>query len=155
MGADVLDQPIVQFLKLDSLSAVVGGHSKRGRSATVAAAMFSLKLLQGVRRAGIATFLPSLGGLTTMIDVGANLRCRPEHLFQYGIMAAEYTGHFLDKPDCTIGLLNIGHEDAKGTELIRETRQLDLQMDQPVWVKIDPTAINLYDQTSGLLLTPE
>ncbi len=39
--------------------------------------------------------------------------------------------------------------------MIRETRQLDLQMDQPVWVKIDPAAINLYDQTSGRLLTPE
>ncbi len=92
--------------------------------ATVAAAMFNIKLLEGVRRAGIATFLPSLKGRTTLIDVGANLRCQPEHLFQYGVMASIYVKYILSVEDPTIGLLNIGEEDAKGNDLVKRTWEL-------------------------------
>jgi glycerol-3-phosphate acyltransferase PlsX len=92
--------------------------------ATVAAAIFSLKLLDGVRRAGIATFLPTIHGRATVIDVGANLSCRPEHLLQYGIMGCEYVRLILGNPEPNIGLLNIGQEEKKGNDLVRETRQL-------------------------------
>jgi glycerol-3-phosphate acyltransferase PlsX len=92
--------------------------------ATVASAIFSLKLLEGVRRAGIATFLPTIRGRATVIDVGANVKCRPEHLLQYGIMAGEYVRLILGQEEPTIGLLNIGQEDEKGNELVKETRQM-------------------------------
>ena len=97
--------------------------------AAVAAAIFALKLLEGVRRAGIATFLPTVKGRTVVIDVGANLRCKPEQLFQYGVMASVYTQLFLDKPKPTIKLLNVGEEEGKGTDLVKETRRLFLEAD--------------------------
>jgi len=50
-------------------------------------------------------------------------------------------------------LIHVQHDDT--ALVVRETRQLDLQMDQSVWVKIDPSAINLYDKASGRLLTPD
>jgi glycerol-3-phosphate acyltransferase PlsX len=97
--------------------------------AAVAAAVFSLKMLEGIRRAGIATFLPTVKGRTVVIDVGANLRCKPEHLLQYGIMASVYSRFFLGRPRPEIALLNIGEEEAKGNDLVKETRRAFLESD--------------------------
>lgn len=93
--------------------------------ATVACAMMVLRNLPGVRRTGIAVELPARGGEHTILcDVGANISCRPLHLYHYGIMASRYAEGMFGVTNPTVGLLNVGSEDTKGTELVRETAAL-------------------------------
>ncbi len=91
--------------------------------AMVAAATMLLGLLPGVRRAGIAVTLPAGDRSVVLMDVGANVQPKPIHLFQYGLMAAEYSKIY-GVEDPKVALLNIGSEDSKGNPLVKETRQL-------------------------------
>lgn len=92
--------------------------------AVVCAATLGLGLLPGVERPGIGVVAPSLKGISMVIDVGANIDPKPIQLLQYAIMADAYFRYILDRPNPTVGLLNIGEEEAKGTEFIKETREL-------------------------------
>ncbi len=92
--------------------------------ACVAAAQMRLRRLRGVHRPGIAIVMPTFYGPVTMCDVGANVNCRPSHLFQYALMASEYAKLICKVEDPRVGLLSIGEEDAKGTQLVKETREL-------------------------------
>ena len=92
--------------------------------ATVAAATVLLKPLGGIKRSGIAVTFPTHIGSTTVIDVGANIHCRPIHLLQYSVMASIYCEQILDIDTPRVGLVNIGAESKKGNELVRETRRL-------------------------------
>jgi glycerol-3-phosphate acyltransferase PlsX len=92
--------------------------------AVVCAATLSLRMLPGVERPGIAIVIPSLKGFSLMIDVGANIDPKPVQLLHYGIMGAVYCKHILNKPNPTVGLLNIGEEETKGTEFMKETHEL-------------------------------
>ncbi len=95
--------------------------------AAVAAAALAMGTLEGIRKPGIAAPFPTLsGGECVVIDVGANIKPKPEHLLDYGIMAAEYVTAIVGKPNPRIGLMNVGSEDAKGNELVKETRSLFL-----------------------------
>ncbi len=89
--------------------------------AVVAAGMRTRLYLKGVKRPGIAVVLPTLRGRSVLMDVGANPAARPEHLFQYAVMGAIYARNMLGIEDPRIGLINIGSEDGKGTDLYRET----------------------------------
>lgn len=89
--------------------------------AIVAAASLLLGRLEGVKRPGIAVPMPTESGPCVVIDVGANIYCKPEHLYQYALMAAEYSKAALGQENPTIGLLNIGEEKEKGHSLIQET----------------------------------
>jgi glycerol-3-phosphate acyltransferase PlsX len=93
--------------------------------AMVASALFNAKMfLPGVRRPGIAAIFPSHQGPIVIIDVGANMNAKPEDLYQYGVMGAIYAETILGVTEPKIGLLNVGTEEEKGTELIRSTRAL-------------------------------
>jgi glycerol-3-phosphate acyltransferase PlsX len=93
--------------------------------AMVASALFNAKMfLSGVRRPGIAAIFPSHRGPIVIIDVGANMNAKAEDLYQYGVMGAIYAEEILGVTDPRIGLLNVGTEDEKGTELTRSTRAL-------------------------------
>ncbi len=93
--------------------------------AMVASALFNAKMfLPGVRRPGIAAIFPSHQGPIVIIDVGANMNAKAEDLFQYGIMGSIYAETILGVTNPRIGLLNVGTEDEKGTELTRSTRSL-------------------------------
>jgi glycerol-3-phosphate acyltransferase PlsX len=93
--------------------------------AAVAAATLTWKLIPTVRRAGIAVTFPNRkGGHTVLCDVGANVSCKPLHLFHYGIMAAEYARLIFGTNEPRVGLLNVGSEEGKGNELVKETQQL-------------------------------
>lgn len=111
----------VQLVERKEAEAIV---SAGNTGATVAASTLSLKLLNGVRRPGIAVTLPSVGGPVTIIDVGANIKCKPRHLLQYGVMASAYYEHTHQQPDPKVGLLNVGAEALKGNELVRQTEML-------------------------------
>jgi glycerol-3-phosphate acyltransferase PlsX len=92
--------------------------------AVVCAATLSLGLLPGIERAGIAIITPTLKGIALIIDVGANIDPKPRQLLQYGIMADAYLRYILNKANPTVGLLNIGEEETKGTEFVKETYEL-------------------------------
>ncbi len=92
--------------------------------AVVCAATLGLGLLPGIERPGIAIVAPTLKGISLIIDVGANIDPKPTQLLQYGIMADAYFRYILNRANPTVGLLNIGEEDVKGTEFIRETHEL-------------------------------
>lgn len=99
-------------------SAVVSaGHT----GATMAAALFILGPIKGVERPAIATILPTLQGVAIMLDVGANVDCKPRHLFQFAVMGHAYARKVLQKENPRIGLLSIGEEDTKGNILTKET----------------------------------
>jgi phosphate acyltransferase len=93
--------------------------------AMVASALFNAKMfLPGVRRPGIAAIFPSHRGPIVIIDVGANMNPKAEDLYQYGVMGAIYAETILGVAEPRIGLMNVGSEDDKGTDLTRATRAL-------------------------------
>ncbi|MCK4463892.1 MAG: phosphate acyltransferase, partial [Candidatus Omnitrophica bacterium] len=67
---------------------------------------------------------PTVKEPTLMIDVGANIDPKPTHLFQYAVMGDAYVRYILNKQNPSIGLLNIGEEESKGTDFIKDTRTL-------------------------------
>jgi glycerol-3-phosphate acyltransferase PlsX len=92
--------------------------------AVVCAATLELRLLPGIERPGIAIVTPTLKGVSLIIDVGANIDPKPTQLLQYGIMGDVYSRNILNKENPSIGLLNIGEEEAKGTDFMRQTHEL-------------------------------
>lgn len=101
-----------------SVDAVV---SAGNTGAVVAAGMRTRLYLKGVKRPGIAVVLPNLRGRSVLMDVGANPAARPEHLYQYAVMGSIYARSILGIEEPRVGLINIGSEDGKGTDLYRET----------------------------------
>jgi glycerol-3-phosphate acyltransferase PlsX len=93
--------------------------------AMVASALFNAKMfLPGVRRPGIAAIFPSHKGPIVLIDVGANMSPKAEDLYQYGVMGAIYAETILGLDAPTVGILNVGAEEEKGTDLTKATRAL-------------------------------
>ncbi len=92
--------------------------------ACVAAAQMRLRRLPGVHRPGIAIVTPTLHGPVAICDVGANVSCRPQHLYQYGVMASIYLEAICGVESPRVAILSVGEEDAKGNELVRRTQQL-------------------------------
>jgi len=92
--------------------------------AAVTAAQLILKRIRGVGRPAIATPLPTLHGVTLLLDSGANVDSRPEHLVQSGVMGSIYAEYVYGKKSPKVGLLNIGEEETKGNTLAQETHKL-------------------------------
>ncbi len=92
--------------------------------ALMATAKFVLKTIPGIDRPAIATTLPTRTGHTYVLDLGANVDCTAEHLLQFGIMGSILASAVDRKPAPTVGLLNIGHEDMKGGEVVRRAGEL-------------------------------
>ncbi len=92
--------------------------------AVVCAATLGMRLLEGVERSGIAIILPTLKGTSLLIDVGANIDPKPTHLLQYGIMGEAFSRYILKKNNPSVGLLNVGEEETKGTDFVKETYRL-------------------------------
>jgi glycerol-3-phosphate acyltransferase PlsX len=96
-----------------------------GNTGAMVAGGFRLRLfLKGVRRPGIAAVLPTLKGPCILLDVGANVHPKPEHLFQYGVMGSIFAKHILQREQPRIGLMNVGEEEEKGHSLAKETHDL-------------------------------
>lgn len=92
--------------------------------ATMAAAMFVLKRIQGIDRPAIATVVPNLVDHTLILDVGGNVDCKPQHLVQFALMGSVYVSQMLGKAAPRVGLLSNGEEDSKGNELTRDAKQI-------------------------------
>ncbi len=92
--------------------------------AVVAASTVVLGMMPGVDRPGIGLVIPSLNKLSFMIDVGANTDPKAAHLLQYSLMAMVYAEEVLGIANPSIGLLNIGAEETKGTDFEKEAHKL-------------------------------
>ena len=91
--------------------------------ATLAAAIRKLGRLQGISRPGIASIFPTLKKPVVLMDIGANVDCRPQHLFQFGVMASAVS-RINGVTNPRVGLLSNGEEIGKGNSLIKETYPL-------------------------------
>jgi len=93
--------------------------------ALMALARYLLKTVDGIDRPAIASVLPNEhGGFTTMLDLGANVDCTPEHLLQFAVMGSALVAAIEGRPDPTVGLLNIGSEVIKGSDVIKRAGDL-------------------------------
>ncbi len=92
--------------------------------AAVAAAQLILHRIRGVGRPSIATPMPTPDGVTLMLDSGANVDSKPEHLVQSAVMGSLYAQHVFGIAHPRVGLLNIGEEETKGNEQAKETYPL-------------------------------
>ncbi|MBI3189780.1 MAG: phosphate acyltransferase PlsX [Ignavibacteriales bacterium] len=99
---------------------VSAGHT----GAMVSASTIILGRLEGVSRPTIGAFLPSEKGVCLLLDAGANVDCRPQHLFEFAIMGSIYAKEMFNFPNPSIGLLNVGEEESKGNEVVKETHKL-------------------------------
>ncbi|MHC4453666.1 MAG: phosphate acyltransferase PlsX, partial [Planctomycetota bacterium] len=119
-----VDSSITRSVKLVAEREADAVVSAGNTGATVAAASLFLRTLENVKRPGIAVSIPTFHGACMVIDSGANIQCKPAHLMQYGVMASVFCEYVLNIEKPRVGLLNIGEEDAKGNELVKETFSL-------------------------------
>ncbi len=132
-----MDEPPVQAMraKKDSSMRVAVNLVKSGEAhacvsagnpgALMAISRFVLKTLPGIDRPAIATVLPNMrGGYTYVLDLGANVDCTPEQLMQFGVMGAMLVSAVEHKERPSVGLLNIGVEDIKGNETVKQAAEL-------------------------------
>jgi phosphate acyltransferase len=107
----------VDLVKRGQADAIVSaGHT----GAAVAACMIKLRTLEGIDRPGIAAILPTQFNVFVLVDAGANIDARPDHLLQYAIMGSVYSSHVLGYKRPSVGLISLGEEDVKGTEKTKE-----------------------------------
>lgn len=92
--------------------------------ALLATSRFVLKTIPGIDRPALAVVLPTISGHTYVLDLGANVNCTAEHLFQFGVMGATLVSSIENKPNPSIGLLNIGEEDIKGNDVVKQAARL-------------------------------
>ncbi len=92
--------------------------------ALMATARFVLKMIPGIGRPAIISTLPSVFGHTHMLDLGGNVDCTAEHLYQFAIMGEEVVKAVEDIDKPRVGLLNIGEEDTKGNEQVKSAAAL-------------------------------
>ena len=110
-----------RLVKEGQAEAVVSAGST---GAQMAAALLILNRITGVERPAIATVMPGRNGPKVLVDSGANVDCRPKHLEQFALMGSVYASTILKIANPRVGLLNIGEEETKGTELTRQAYQL-------------------------------
>lgn len=92
--------------------------------AMVVGATMIVKRIKGVKRAAIGTVIPNAKGHYMLLDSGANQECRPEMLRQFGVMGSVYMERIMNVTSPRVGLVNIGTEDSKGTDLQVEANKL-------------------------------
>lgn len=117
----------IELLKNKEVDAVVSaGHS----GATMSLATLRIGRLKNISRPAIATLMPnSKESATLVLDVGANVDCRSEHLFQFAIMGEAYAKEILGRKEPKVGLLSNGEEESKGNEVSKEAFKLVSRLD--------------------------
>ncbi len=132
---EMCDDPAAVFRRKKNTSMGVGLqmlHDGQGDAfisagstgALLTGATLLVKRIRGIRRAAMAPLIPTSTGQAVLIDCGANAECTPEYLVQFAYLGSFYAQRMLHLEKPRVGLLNIGTEDSKGTDLRRETLQL-------------------------------
>ena len=109
------------LLRTHKCDALVSSGST---GAAVAAALFHLGRIRGIERPSIATPIPSLTGTTVVLDSGAKVDAKPEHMVQSAVMGSVYAELMLGIKNPRVGLLNIGEEEIKGNEVVKRAAEL-------------------------------
>ncbi len=120
---------VVMRKKRDSSIMVAFGLAKQGKvhgvvsagnsGATMAGALFTLGRIAGVDRPAIGGMLPNVNGHTVVVDMGANVNCKPHQLVQFAFMGHAYAQQVLNVAEPKVGLMSIGEEDSKGNDLVK------------------------------------
>jgi len=129
------EQPKQAYRKRDSSMRVAINQVKAGAAeacvsagntgALMMTSYFVLSTLDGIERPAIASAIPNQkGGVTTMLDLGANAECEPAHLVQFALMGSALVAAVEGRKQPSVGLLNIGEEDGKGHDEIRQAGEL-------------------------------
>ncbi len=134
--------------KPDSSIAVMAGLQKEGlvqamvspgnTGAMMAASVFALGRIEGVQRPALAGTFPSQGNPTVVLDVGANVDCKPEQLLQFALMGSAYSSGVFGISNPRVALLNVGSERTKGT-----------QKDQTAYRLIEESTVNFTGNIEG------
>lgn len=118
------DSSLVVAMKLvrdEKADAVVSAGST---GAVLVGGQLVVGRLKGIKRPPLAPFVPTTKGFSLLLDCGANVDARPEHLVQFAQMGSIYFENVIGKKHPTVGLLNIGTEEEKGNQLVKETHPL-------------------------------
>ncbi len=99
---------------------VSAGHS----GAVMSVSALTLGRIAGISRPTIGAFFPSEQGVCLLLDAGANVDCRPQHLYEFAVMGSIYAHEMFGISNPAVGLLNIGEEDSKGNDVTKEAFQL-------------------------------
>lgn len=118
------DSPIVKAIRLVKDGMADGFISAGHTGAVMTAATLLLGRIPNVKRPALAAYIPSETGGKVICDVGANPDAKPEHLLQFAIMASHYLEFVEKQKNPKIGLINIGEESSKGSELYKKANQL-------------------------------
>ena len=118
------DSSIVVGMKLLKANAADAFISAGNSGAVMAAAILELGCISQIRRPTIGAILPSAKGKVLVLDVGANVDCKPEHLLQFAYLGKKYAKYILKIEDPKIGLLNIGEEENKGNKFAQDAYKI-------------------------------
>ncbi len=138
VGMDESPQLVLRRKKDSSMRVAIDLVDKGEASACVSAgntgalmaiARYVLRTLPGIDRPAIASFLPTCKGQVCMLDLGANVDCTAENLLQFALMGSALVSAIEHKSSPAIGLLNIGSEDIKGNEIVKQAGELLRQSD--------------------------
>ena len=132
---EMCDNPATAFKEKKDSSLTVGLNllkngegdafvSAGSTGALLSGATLLVKRIKGIRRAAMAPVVPTAGGGSVLIDCGATAEGTPEFLLQFAFMGSYYAERVLGRPEPKVGLLNIGAEPSKGTDLQREAYRL-------------------------------
>ena len=138
---EMCDNPATAFREKKDSSLTVGLNllkngdgdafvSAGSTGALLSAATLMVKRIRGIRRAALAPVVPTGGGGAVLIDCGATAEGTPEYLLQFAFMGSYYAERVLKRPEPKVGLLNIGAEPSKGTDLQRSAHELLTQADK-------------------------
>ena len=129
------DDPALAIRRKKDSSLVVGlkalvdglgdGFISAGSTgALLAGGLFIVKRIPGIDRAALTSIYPTNKGISLLVDAGANVDCKAEYLRQFSVMASIYMEKVMDRPNPSLGLVNIGLEEGKGNQLAKEAYEL-------------------------------
>lgn len=118
------DSSMAVCCKLVSSKQADAFVSMGNSGAAMATSLLYLKRIDGISRPAISTSFPTISGRCIVVDVGANVDCKPENLLQFAIMGSVYCQNVLGIEKPRVGILSIGEEESKGNELIFEASRL-------------------------------
>lgn len=118
------DSSIAVGLMLEKEGNVQAFVSAGHTGAVMSASTLILGRLKGIGRPTIGAFFPSEKGVCLLLDAGANVDCKPQHLYEFAVMGSVYAREMFHFDNPSVGLLNIGEEESKGSEVVREAYKL-------------------------------
>jgi len=121
----------------DANAVVSAGHT----GGSVVAAHTLLGMLDGIDRPALAPMVPTGDGSAVLLDAGATVECRPQHLAQFALLGASYARSVLGLAKTRVGLLSIGEEPTKGNDLTREAFRLIQQLPVAFVGNVEPRGV--------------